>query len=63
LTKTKTLTANSLELLVEKISDSYLAAGIDDFQAARKIYNYVKAAFRIFNGASGFLYGVRVRCL
>lgn len=33
-----------LNPVVEKISDSYLAAGIDAFEAARKMYNFVKAA-------------------
>jgi hypothetical protein len=33
-----------LEPVVEKISDSYMAAGMDAFDAARKMYNYVKAA-------------------
>jgi hypothetical protein len=33
-----------LETVVEKISDSYMAAGMDAFDAARKMYNYVKAA-------------------
>ena len=33
-----------LEPLVEKISDTYLAAGSDAFLAARKLYSFVKAA-------------------
>ena len=33
-----------LEPVVEKISDSYMAAGMDAFDAARKMYKYVKAA-------------------
>ena len=33
-----------IEPVVEKISDTYLAAGIDAYEAARKIYNYIKTA-------------------
>ena len=40
-----------LDPVVEKISDSYLAAGADAFGAARKLYNYVKAASE--SGAPG----------
>ena len=40
-----------LDPVVEKISDSYLAAGADAFDSARKPYNYVKAASE--SGAPG----------
>ena len=33
-----------IEPVVEKISDTYLAAGTDAFEAARKIYSYIKTA-------------------
>lgn len=35
---------NQINPVVEKISDTYLAAGSDAFSAARKLYSYVKAA-------------------
>ena len=37
--------------VVEKISDSYLAAGVDAYEAARKMYSYIKAAAE--SGAPG----------
>ena len=40
-----------LDPVVEKISDSCLAAGADAFEAARKLYNYVKTASE--SGAPG----------
>ncbi len=40
-----------LDPVVEKISDSYLAAGADAYESARKLYNHVKAASE--SGAPG----------
>jgi hypothetical protein len=40
-----------LNPVVEKISDSYLAAGVDAYEAARRLYSHIKAASE--SGAPG----------